>query len=83
MIQAAESYEMSVSFYRTAFARKQQFFTHIYYQSIHNTRYICTYISARTHARTHTHTHTHTHRVHTSLFRAKCWSHSINMIAVG
>jgi hypothetical protein len=38
MIQAAESYETSVNFYRITLARKQQFYTHIYYTSIHTQR---------------------------------------------
>ena len=62
IIQAAESYEMSVSFYRTTLARKQQLFTHTYLLYIYTyTMYVCTYIGASVRARTHTHTQTHTH----------------------
>jgi len=77
MFQAAEFYEMSVSFYWTTLARKQQLFTHTYLLHIYkHTTYVHIYwrerARAHTHARTRTHTraraHTHTRtrtRTHT------------------
>ena len=56
MIQAEESYEMSVSFYQTTLARKQQLFIHTYLLT-----YLLTYLHTYLLHTLRTYEHTHTY----------------------